>query len=125
MRKEEELQRAIKACHEAAIFADKLDGGAVTNNHHGNGNGRQHNTGSAVPAKGTSAVYPGTHSIDQYSMSELIQLLQWIASDSQLRTDDQLIDEMIVVLGFSRRERVSRGQFSPPSDIGVHDLSQR
>ena len=102
-RKEEELQRAIKAYHEAVIFADKLDGGAVTNNHHGNGNGREHDTGSAVPQRGPRPYIPVRTSIDQYSMSELIQLLQWISSDSQLRTDDQLIDEMIVALGFSRR----------------------
>jgi len=32
-----------------------------------------------------------------------IQLLRWIASDGQLRTDDQIVDEMVAVLGFSRR----------------------
>jgi hypothetical protein len=36
-------------------------------------------------------------------MGELIQLLRWIASDGQLKTDDQIIDEMVAVLGFSRR----------------------
>ena len=61
MRKEEELQRAIKVYHEVVIFADKLDGGALTNNHHGNGNGREHDAGSAVPQRGPSAVYPGPH----------------------------------------------------------------
>jgi hypothetical protein len=36
-------------------------------------------------------------------MPELIRLLEWIASDGHLRTDDQIIDEMIAELGFSRR----------------------
>jgi hypothetical protein len=35
--------------------------------------------------------------------SELIELVRWIASDGQLRTDDQIIDEIIPTLGFSRR----------------------
>jgi hypothetical protein len=41
-----------------------------------------------------------------FSFSEklrLIQLLRWIASDGQLRTDDEIIDEIVPVLGFSRR----------------------
>jgi hypothetical protein len=42
-------------------------------------------------------------SINQYSMAELIQLLKWIASDGQLRTDEQIMDEMVAALGFSRR----------------------
>jgi hypothetical protein len=32
-----------------------------------------------------------------------MQLLRWIASDGQLRTDDQIVDEMVSTLGFSRR----------------------
>jgi hypothetical protein len=42
-------------------------------------------------------------SIKEYREAELIELLGWIASDGQLRTDDQIMDEMIVILGFSRR----------------------
>jgi hypothetical protein len=42
-------------------------------------------------------------SISEYREDELIQLLKWIASDGQLRTDDQIIDEMVSTLGFSRR----------------------
>jgi hypothetical protein len=36
-------------------------------------------------------------------MPEVIRLLEWIALDGRLRTDDQIIDEMIAELGFSRR----------------------
>ena len=36
-------------------------------------------------------------------MPELNRLLAWIASDGHLRTDDQIIDEMVAELGFSRR----------------------
>lgn len=45
---------------------------------------------------------PVRTSIAQYTSTELIRLLRWIASDGQLRTDDQIVDEMVAVLGFSR-----------------------
>src|SRR5438445_5866152 len=37
IRKEEELQRTLKAFEEAVLFADRLDRGAAPNNHHENG----------------------------------------------------------------------------------------
>jgi hypothetical protein len=42
-------------------------------------------------------------SIAQYRHNELVQLIQWVSSDGQLRTDDEIITEMVSVLGFSRR----------------------
>jgi very-short-patch-repair endonuclease len=104
MRKEEEIQRAMRAYQGAVDFADKLDRGATPDNHHANGNSREH--ASAAPAylrKGARPAIPVRTSIAQYTSTELIQLLRWIASDCQLRTDDQLVDEMVAVLGFSRR----------------------
>lgn len=103
MRKEEELQRAMKAYKEAVGFADKLDHG-VANSHHANGNDREHiSANSASPRKGPRPSIAGRTSITQYSTAELTQMLRWIASDGQLRTDDQIVDEMVVALGFSRR----------------------
>jgi hypothetical protein len=32
-----------------------------------------------------------------------MQLIEWLSSDGQLRTDDEIVTEMISVLGFSRR----------------------
>ena len=104
MRKEEEIQRAIRAYQGAVDFADRLDRGATPDNHHGNGNSREN--ASAAPAylrKGPRPAIPVRTSIAQYTSTELIQLLRWIASDGQLRTDDQIVDEMVAVLGFSRR----------------------
>jgi len=101
MRKEEEIQRTMNAFHEAVVFADKLDRGAVPNNHNGNGNHREHS--STAPKRGPRPPVPVRTSINQYAQGELLQLLRWIASDGQLRTDDQMIDEMVIALGFSRR----------------------
>jgi very-short-patch-repair endonuclease len=103
MRKEEEIQRANRAFEDAVLFADKLDRGALPNNH-GNGNHREHaDSGTPKHQRGPRPNVPVRTSIDQYSISELAQLLQWISSDGQLRTDDQIMDEMVVALGFSRR----------------------
>jgi very-short-patch-repair endonuclease len=41
--------------------------------------------------------------IDAYSDSELLTLAQWIRSDDGLRTQDELLEEMMRELGFQRR----------------------
>ena len=104
MRKEEEIIRARKAFEDAVVFADKVDRGATPNNHNGNGIHReQPANGESKPQRGPRPHVPVRTSINQYSTAELIQLLRWIASDGQLRTDDQILDEMVATLGFSRR----------------------
>lgn len=104
-RKDEEIQRATRAFEDAVLYADRLDRGATnSNNHHGNGRAReQFEVGPAVPQRGPRPQVPVRTSISQYSISELTELLRWIASDGQLRTDDQIISEMVATLGFSRR----------------------
>ena len=90
VRKEEEIQRAAKAFEDAVLFADRLDEGtADPNNHHGNGKAREQvEVGSAFRQRGPRPQVSTRTSISQYSISELAQLLRWIASDGQLRTDD-------------------------------------
>jgi len=104
MRKEEETQRATRAFKDAVDFADNLDRGVTPVNHRENGNSREYAAASpAYPSRGPRPPVPVRTSITQYTSSELTQLLRWIASDGQLRTDDQIADEMVAVLGFSRR----------------------
>ena len=100
MRKEEEIQRTLKAFNESVEFADKLDRGVVQNHHR---NGVNHTAASAVPKRGPKPPIPVRTSINEYRNGELIQLIKWIASDGLLRTNDQIIDEIVPVLGFSRR----------------------
>ena len=104
-RKEAEIQRATKAFEDAVLFADRLDHGtADSNNHHGNGRAREQvEVGSVAPQRGSRPQVPMRTLISQYGILELAQLLSWIASDGQLRTDDQIINEMVAALGFSRR----------------------
>jgi very-short-patch-repair endonuclease len=47
-------------------------------------------------------IVPG-QPIDAYSDAELIRLVQWIRSDDGLRTEDELLREMMQELGFRRR----------------------
>src|SRR5260370_9458251 len=55
------------------------------------------------PNEVRSPPVPVRTSISEYRRGELIQLVRWIASDGRLRADDQIIDEIIPELGFSRR----------------------
>ena len=64
MRKEDEIQRALKAFGESAEFADKLDGGVVQNHH---GNGLHYGTPSAAPKRGPRPPSPIRTSISEYS----------------------------------------------------------
>jgi hypothetical protein len=41
--------------------------------------------------------------IDQYSQQELIAITNWIESDTLLRTEDQVLTEVMRTLGFRRR----------------------
>ncbi len=46
---------------------------------------------------------PHRTSITEYRSHELQALLEWLLSDGRLRTDEELIDELRVELGFARR----------------------
>ena len=41
--------------------------------------------------------------ITEYSHRQLVQLARWIKSDTLLRTDDEILSEMVTELGYSRR----------------------
>jgi len=101
---ETETSRALAAYQAAVAAADDGD--------------RQLVSASPAPDQSTSTVVnhggparrPGpcpiwTHrgSIDEYSMSELATLARWIESDTLLRTEDELLTEMMRMLGFVRR----------------------
>jgi very-short-patch-repair endonuclease len=101
MRRDEELERAVKAFHKAVEASDRpkpakplqpivapadLMSGPEAN-------GR-------TPV---NAPIPLRASITEYTSRELQALLQWVQSDGKLRTNDELADEMFAALPFSRR----------------------
>jgi very-short-patch-repair endonuclease len=52
---------------------------------------------------------PKGHSISEYDPEELEDLARWINCDGRLRTEDEVVEEMIVELGFKRRgARINR-----------------
>lgn len=103
MRKEDEIKRAMEAFQSAVRYADSLDAGAIRNGISVE-NGLEKSGNQLTPKKRMQRpAIPLRTSIAQYSNYELSQLILWISSDGQLRTDDEIISEMVSVLGFSRR----------------------
>lgn len=109
LRKEEEIKRAVEAFQEAVSFADKIDGGAIDGNDGSNsqakvsGNNHPQQADATAQARKPRPAIPLKPSIAHYRTRELIELIQWIASDGRLRTDDEIVAEMVSALGFARR----------------------
>ena len=114
MHKSEEVERAVKAFDQAVEWADTIDAIGATpsskQESHSDGNDANHTQeSSTVPSspgkngRGLRPFVPQRSSITEYTSKELIRLISWVASDGQLRTDDEVMKEMIEVLGFKRR----------------------
>ncbi len=105
MRKNDEVRRAIDAFQKAIDYADKVDAGVI--NSRGDcdpGQPIRPNGGTALePKRGPRPAIPLRTAITEYRPEELVKLIGWVQSDGRLRTDDEIIDEMVVILGFSRR----------------------
>jgi very-short-patch-repair endonuclease len=101
---EKEISRAL-AAYQAAVAAADDRGRQPTPA----APAMEHSTPTVVsndgPAQRSGPCPIWTHrgSIDEYSMSELASLARWIESDTLLRTEDQLLAEMMRTLGFMRR----------------------
>jgi very-short-patch-repair endonuclease len=101
---EKEISRALAAYQKAVGAADNGDHQPPPAAH------AMEQSTPTVVSDGGPAHRPGPcpiwihrGSIGEYSMSELATLARWIESDTLLRTEDQLLAEMMRVLGFMRR----------------------
>jgi len=117
MRKSEEIERAWSAYESAVASANQEDTGKERQIPEGPDHGRsQIDSASAMdppttdtPATtGNCARKPrpaivAKESIAGYSQRQLVSLIEWINSDGRLRTDEEIIHEMVPELGFSRR----------------------
>ena len=105
LRKDEEVKRACAAYQQAVAFADRLDSGVLPkNDNHHNQDKTINGSLDATPKTRTPRPpVPLKTSITQYSSSEIVALVDWVASDGQLRTDEELIADLIPVMGFNRR----------------------
>ncbi len=58
---------------------------------------------ATVPTRGPKPFAPNGPPIDKYSRSQLANVIRWIESDGCLRTDDEIVTEVMQALGFMRR----------------------
>jgi very-short-patch-repair endonuclease len=111
LRKEDEIKRTLAAFQEAVEFADKIDAGSLVANGGSNGhiktsaNGplAAQNANTHVQPRKPRPAIPLKPSITHYSARELEELVKWIVSDGKLRTDEEILSEMVSALGFARR----------------------
>jgi hypothetical protein len=59
--------------------------------------------GSPERDRGTPPPLPKGLPIDSYSSLDIADVVRWVISDGQLRTDAEIIDEVAKQLGFSQR----------------------
>jgi len=111
--RDREIARAV-AAYSTAVAADRTALGAERSGARppvpGEGPGLPGGAGAvsepATPARsGPLPLQPGLGSISAYSHDELVALIRWIESDTLLRTEDELLDEAVALLGFRRRGR--------------------
>jgi very-short-patch-repair endonuclease len=110
LRKEDEIKRTLAAFQEAVEFADKIDADPLIANGgpnchiktSANGHAAQ-NTNTHAQLRKPRPAIPLKPSISHYSARELEELVKWVVSDGKLRTDEEIISEMVSALGFTRR----------------------
>jgi very-short-patch-repair endonuclease len=100
MRKDDEVNRALAAYEDAVKFVDESSAASPAMSE-----GSFKRDGSSVPSHGRG---PRPHiipidEITEYSESELMAMIGWIESDGRLRSDEEIIEELVPELGFKRR----------------------
>lgn len=112
LRRDEEIRRAQEAYRRAVARVDDIEKGEAVVLHQS----------AAAPAPAaesppeTASVAGGGHGqrgprpsivprqqIDDYADYQLFALLEWVQSDGHLRTDDEIVDELVQALGYQRR----------------------
>lgn len=120
LRREEEVQRVLKAFDESVHSADELDAREDSLNPRSvvaprpeAGLSKPPLTGavasaasqSPVPSRGVRPRIPSGLKIKEYSSINLNEMVRWVTSDGVLRTDDEIVGEVMQALGFERRGR--------------------
>lgn len=110
MRKEEEVDCALKAYQAAVEYFDHQDTrGPVGTTTCGGKNLPTPRTNGPITKQSrreTRPAIPQHASITHYTAQDLVRLIKWIDSDGQLRTDEEVIAEVMPSLGFNRRGRL-------------------
>jgi very-short-patch-repair endonuclease len=107
---EAEVAKAIQAYQQAVAAADEDDAAQSAppvRVHRAVGEAGSSTPDATVaadlPTRGPRPPVPAGLPIDQYSQRDLIAITHWIESDTLLRTEDQVLAEVMRTLGFKRR----------------------
>jgi hypothetical protein len=108
-RLEAEVARAVEAYKAAVIAADNATSSTSDDDGHAP---RLVQPDLAQPSspperKGYMRVRPKRGPITAYSHPGLVRLVRWIESDTLLRTEEELVDEAIQLLGYRRHVQTS------------------
>ncbi|HZY58998.1 MAG TPA: AAA domain-containing protein [Candidatus Binataceae bacterium] len=111
MRRAQEIERAVAAYHaavadcDAAELAHPAPAPQTDEIKPGVAAGEEQiiRTASNVNFGPPRPHIPKRQSIDEYALAELVAAVEWIESDGKLRTDEEVVEEAIRMLGFSRK----------------------
>jgi very-short-patch-repair endonuclease len=120
MRREKEIQRAVDAYEAAVKYANQVD---VQKNKPTKpvpqtaqpctSQSLTPEINSPTALRGRRPNVPKRAKIDDYTQAELMSLIRWILSDGCLRTDEEILKEMLPELGFKRRgARIDQAVFA-------------
>ena len=101
MRKDEEVNRALAAYENAVASVN-----SSKDSDEPSANAPPMNQNWSFAKVGSRKARPDVDrrdAITAYSPWELIALIEWIESDGRLRTDEEIIEELLPELGFQRR----------------------
>lgn len=102
IRKEEEVKRALVA-YESAVAAVDRSQQAVEDSTGSRSDSESSPLNVRTSNRGPRPKVGFRESITAYSEWELMALVEWIRSDGRLRTDEEIIEELLPELGFHRR----------------------
>ena len=101
MRKEEEIARALAAYENAVSSIDNSD--SIDESRKEMVSGQQEPLSPNQRNRSARPSVGRRQSITDYSRGELEAMIAWIESDGNLRTDEEIIEELIPSLGFHHR----------------------
>jgi len=102
MRKDEEVARAVSAYENAVASISSSKSGAGGPSYE-TPSTNLHPSPIESQARGVRPYLGQRDTIADYSDWELMSIFDWIESDGRLRTDEEMIDEILPELGFHRR----------------------
>jgi very-short-patch-repair endonuclease len=116
MRREEEIAQCVAAFERAAAPPAEAQPPAAEGT-------APAATALGEPARGPRPRIGRRGSIDDYTARELVALVEWVQSDGKLRTDEEVVDELVAELGFSRRG--ARIEAALRAAVGAYRLRNR